>query len=66
MKAIQIPYYQKREAILYMLNHYKENCAKYLKLDFKQSDIDILIEIDSEYVQHYQRELQLLEQTTFN
>ena len=63
---IQIPYFRKREALLYMLRHYNENCNNYLQLDFKQSDIEELYEIDMQYVKKYEAELRLLDQTFLN
>jgi hypothetical protein len=63
---IQIPYYRKREALLFMLKHYKANCEKYIELDLRQSDIQVLIEFDTEYIRHYEKELEILDKTFLN
>lgn len=63
---IQIPYYKKKEAIIYMINHYENNCLNYLTLDMPVNDIEFLYDFDMEYVEHYKNELKLLEQITYN
>lgn len=63
---IQIYYYRKRESLLYMIQHYEENCNRYLHLDMPICDIEELYDFDKEYVKRYQNELLLLNQKTWN
>lgn len=63
---IQIDYRRKRNALTHMLLHYETNCINYLQLDMPVRDIQTLYDFDKEYVARYEKELQLLEEITWN
>lgn len=63
---IQIDYLRKKNALTYMLLHYQARCQQYLHMDMPVNDIQTLYDFEMEYVARYEKELQLLEEITWN
>ncbi len=66
MKNIQITYLKEKASLLHMIDYYLRNCNNYLLLDKPLCDIEVLYEVDMDYVKKYQERLKELEQITWN